>query len=105
MSEKTFVPCCADAEALVLIAAIPLCQVDSSEELLRFVAERIAAPDGGVSAPELASLAFTGGDPLADDLLGCDAPSASCGVPLRCAAAMPCADALQLLRDVGHVSF
>lgn len=88
MSGNRSASCCAHPEALVVVAAVPLCQVDASEDLLSKVATRIACSPSSDFSPHTAS----------------DAAFPE-GLPLRCAAVMPCSDALALVEEVGHVSF
>lgn len=75
--------CCAQPEALVVILAVPLCQPESLdggllEDLARGV-RSMAREDAGETL--------------------------RMGLPLRCAAAMPCEDAIALAEGVGHVVF
>lgn len=75
-------PCCAVPEALVVIEAIPLCELQgagASEELAQVV-ERIALE----------------GVPLASEVQG---------LPARCASVVSCPAALSLAREVGRIAF
>ena len=78
MSETRQMSRCAQSETLVLIEAMPLCRIDPRE------------------AAQLAALIATAPQ----------APATSCaGLPARCAAVMPCDQALALVEGVGHVVF
>ena len=74
--------CCAQAEALVIIEAVPLCCIDPLGAA-GFGAAALAACSAFASAP---------------DGLGA-------GLPVRVATVMPCAQALSLAEEVGHVVF
>lgn len=69
--------CCVQSEALVLVEVMPLCCIDPLEAAaLAMQVEAVADPD----------------------------PS-SVGLPMRCAAVMPCAMALAFAEEVGDVVF
>ena len=95
MTETGSVSCCSHPEALVVIAAVPLCQVEVLDNLL--TQELL---DRGVfsgSAPEVfGNLAFSYDDMEFDQ-------AAYELLPLRCASVMDCCDAVALMQEVGHV--
>ena len=72
---------CVEAEALVIIEAVPLCCVDSFD----------------MSAPEVMQAACPASSSESKSFGG--------GLPARCATIMPCAQALSLVEGVGHVFF
>ena len=90
MSGNGSVSFCAQPGALVVIAALPLCQLrdtlDSMEYQL-FEGGFIPAGYGAESACDW---------PDIDQVL-------SGAFPLRCACVMDCADAVSLVQEVGHV--
>lgn len=78
MSEFCRKPQCAHPGAVVLIEAVPLCQLDP------------------LDAAALAALIEDGER---------DAGSGREGLPVRCAALMSCSQAAALAKEVGHVAF
>lgn len=86
MSEKRLVPCCADPESLVVMAAIPMCRAEEYADTLRFIAENVAA----AYTPSVHCPVCSEGE---------------CNVPLRRIAAMPCADAVRLIEQMGDAPF
>ena len=99
MSGNGSVSCCAQPGALVVIAALPLCQLrnalDSMEYQL-FEGGFIPAGFGFEDAADWPELNQLGCESALDRVL----PGA---VPLRCACVMDCADAVSLVQEVGHV--
>ena len=91
--------CCAQPGALVVIAALPLCQLRNALDSMEYqLFEGGFIPvgfgfEGAVDWPELDQLGF--GSALDQVLPGV--------FPLRCACVMDCADAVSLVQEVGHV--
>lgn len=90
MSENQTIPtdfsfptnaCCSQAEALVIIEAVPLCCVDPL----------------GAAALEASALACA--------MLPSKSEGFDAGLPARSATIMPCAQALSLVEGTGHVVF
>lgn len=99
MSGNGSVSCCAQPGALVVIAALPLCQLrdtlDSMEyQLLEggFIPAGYGA-EGACDWPDIDRVEY--GSAIDQVLSG--------AFPLRCACVMDCADAVSLVQEVGHV--
>ncbi|WP_461545939.1 hypothetical protein [Senegalimassilia anaerobia] len=99
MSGNGSVSCCAQPGALVVIAALPLCQLrdtlDSMEYQL-FEGGFIPVGYDGEVAHDWQDLDHLEYGSALDWVL----PGA---FPLRCACVMDCADAVSLVQEVGHV--
>ena len=99
MSGNGSVSCCAQPGALVVIAALPLCQLRDALDAMEYqLFEEGFVPVGrGVGGaddwPEFDQLGF--GSALDRVLPG--------AFPLQCACVMDCADAVSLVQEVGHV--
>lgn len=95
MTEIGSVSCCSRPEALVVIAAVPLCQVEVLDSL--YARDLFEGGMFSDSAPEVfGNLAFSYDDMEFDQ-------AAYELLPLRCAAVMDCCDAVALMQEVGHV--
>ena len=99
MSGNGSVSCCAQPGALVVIAALPLCQLrdtlDSMEYQLfegGFISAGYGA-EGACDWPDIDRVEY--GSAIDQVLSG--------AFPLRCACVMDCADAVSLVQEVGHV--
>lgn len=99
MSGNGSVSCCAQPGALVVIAALPLCQLRDALDAMEYqLFEEGFVPVGrGVGGaddwPEFDKLGY--GSAFDQVLPG--------AFPLRCACVMDCADAVSLVQEVGHV--
>ncbi len=80
MYGTTMLECCEVPEALLVMAALPVCDMPQTAE-------------GSLSGPPV-------------DSLRCDAAcDLQCVFPMRCAAIMDCDEALDLMEEVGDVVF
>lgn len=95
MIEVGSVSCCSNPEALVVIAAVPLCQVEVLESCFTQ-----GAFCGGALA-DFTSETFNNLSGLLDEY-DCE-QAAYEALPLRCASLMGCQDAVALMQEVGHV--
>lgn len=99
MSGNGSVSCCAQPGALVVIAALPLCQLHDALDSMEYqLFEEGFVPvgydgEGAYDWPDLDHLEY--GSALDRVLPG--------AFPLRCACVMDCADAVSLVQEVGHV--
>ena len=86
--------CCSHPEALVVIAAIPLCQAETLQGMLQ---EELCMQQGADSCDNTwRSQGLADVEQFYDqDLFGF--------MPLRCACVMDCQDAICLMQEVGHV--
>ena len=82
--------CCSHPQALVVIAAIPLCQAEALQSVLED--EHLDNCSGGGLGNEDVFSADQWYDQEFFDFL-----------PLRCACVMDCQDAICLMQEVGHV--
>ncbi|WP_294418178.1 hypothetical protein [uncultured Senegalimassilia sp.] len=99
MSGNGSTSCCAQPGALVVIAALPLCQLHNALESMEyqlFEEGLIQGRCGTEGAADWPGFDQIGYDPALDQVLS--------GVfPLRCACVMDCDDAVSLVQEVGHV--
>ena len=99
MSGNGSMSCCAQPGALVVIAALPLCQLRNTFDSMEYqlfeegLAQGCCGVEGVVDWPELDQLGY-------ESALDQVVPGA---FPLRCACVMDCADAVSLVQEVGHV--
>lgn len=99
MSGNGSASCCAQPGALVVIAALPLCQLHDALDSMEYqLFEEGFTPvgydgEGAHDWPDLDHLEY--GSALDRVLPG--------AFPLRCAYVMDCADAVSLVQEVGHV--
>lgn len=99
MSGNGSASCCAQPGALVVIAALPLCQLHDALDSMEYqLFEEGFIPvgydgEGAHDWPDLDHLEY--GSALDRVLPG--------AFPLRCACIMDCADAVSLVQEVGHV--
>lgn len=99
MSGNGSASCCAQPGALVVIAALPLCQLHDALDSTEYqLSEEGFTPvgydgEGAHDWPDLDHLEY--GSALDRVLPG--------AFPLRCACVMDCADAVSLVQEVGHV--
>ena len=99
MSGNGSVSCCAQPGALVVIAALPLCQLRDALDSMEYqLFEEGFIPVGcdGEGADDWREFDQLGFGSALDQVL----PDA---FPLRCACVMDCADAVSLVQEVGHV--
>ena len=99
MSGNGSVSCCAQPGALVVIAALPLCQLRDTLDSMEYqLFEESFIPVGydGEGAHDWQDLDHLEYGSALDRVL----PGA---FPLRCACVMDCADAVSLVQEVGHV--
>lgn len=101
MSGNGSMSCCAQPGALVVIAALPLCQLHDALDSMEYqlleqgVFRGRCDVDGIAGWPEFDRSEY---ESALDQVL----PGA---FPLRCACVMDCADAVSLVQEVGHVVF
>lgn len=95
MTEVGSVSCCSHPEALVVIAAVPLCQIEVLDSLLAGASLEGGAFNGS-SLEEFNNPALSFEDMESDQ-------AAYEFLPLRCASVMDCCDAVALMQEVGHV--
>ena len=101
MSGNGSTSCCAQPGALVVMAALPLCQLRDALESVEYqlleqgVFRERCDVDGTAGWPEFDRSEY---ESALDQVL----PGA---FPLRCACVMDCADAVSLVQEVGHVVF
>ena len=99
MSGNGSVSCCAQPGALVVIAALPLCQLHDALDAMEYqLFEEGFIPvgydgEGACDWPDIDRLEY--GSAIDQVLSG--------AFPLRCAFVMDCADAVSLVQEVGHV--
>lgn len=94
MIEVGPISCCSHPEALVVIAAVPLCQAEMLQGML---AEEFFAASSGEEADDMLCDSGVFGADWFDDQQFLDY------LPLRCACVMDCRDAIGLMQEVGHV--
>lgn len=99
MSGNGSVSCCAQPGALVVIAALPLCQLHDALDAMEyqlfeggFIPAGYGA-EGACDWPDVDRLEY--GSAIDQVLSG--------AFPLRCACVMDCADAVSFVQEVGHV--
>lgn len=101
MSGNGSMSCCAQPGALVVIAALPLCQLHDALDSMEYqlleqgVFRGRCDVDGIAGWPEFDRSEY-------ESALNQVLPGA---FPLRCACVMDCADAVSLVQEVGHVVF
>lgn len=99
MSGNGSVSCCAQPGALVVIAALPLCQLRDALDSMEYqLFEEGFIPvgcdgEGADDWPDVDRLEY--GSAIDQVLSG--------AFPLRCACVMDCADAVSFVQEVGHV--
>lgn len=86
--------CCSHPQALVVVAAIPLCQAEVLQSVLEDECLENCS-DGGFGSMLCNEEAFNADEWYEQGLLEF--------LPLRCACVMDCQDAICLMQEVGHV--
>lgn len=88
--------CCSNSGALVVVAALPLCQAQLMfDDLDPCYLEESVFPVSRVNAPEIPFDVENLEEPFSESVF---VPA-----PYRCACVMDCADAIALMQEVGHV--
>ena len=98
MSGNGSMSCCSQPGALVVVAALPLCQAQAALESVeqRLLESGLVASRGFAEPPDWRQSYSFACENVLDQAL-------SETFPLRCACIMDCADAVSLVREVGHV--
>ena len=86
--------CCSHPQALVVIAAIPLCQAEALQSVLEDECLEDCS-DGGLGNMLCNEDVFSANQWYNQEFLDF--------LPLRCACVMDCQDAIGLMQEVGHV--